>query len=491
MKSLGSSVVPIGDEVCVTHQDEVVGSECRMGGPSLALVNREGQVIGTRGEYLRLLVRQHQHVFADKAQSTIRCAPVRVFLTKKTPFKAKPARFSRDDLLVLKKLLVRWETDNIIEDSTSPYCSTAHFVPRKNGEPRLVTNYIPMNRRVVWDNYPLPSTVDMLQSLEGAKYSSALNLAEGFMQVPLNRQDRHKLAFVTPLGMFQFTRLPYGYINAPSAFQRVMNDILWEGLYKRCVVYIDDILLFGSTYEEQRENLEWVLNKCAECNVKLRLSKCQFGVEKVDFLGFQLSGDGIAPCLSKFDAVFDNVPTSKEEVKTLLGKLGFYSRFIEGFSTITRPLRMLARKKEPFAIGREHIDSLKKLETNLQNAECQFIPAKDSRKIVDLITRQQNIEVLIRTEHNQIIGRASQLLTDTEARYTSAEKAILALILAYRHYRSLLSSNTVFKTSIKDLPRIMTLVNMPERVERLLLRLPPDVNPHVIGVTLITELYFR
>jgi len=476
---LGLSVVPREGQLCVMKDNAVIGMECVAASPTQALLSVRHEKESTNE--LKMLLNCFRDCFAEKAHSTIKCKPVRVFFTKKTPFKAKPARFSPDNMAQLKKILDRWLKDGIIERTNSPYCCSSHFVPKKSGELRLVNNYIPINQRVVWDNYPLPVMADMMPALEGARYFSALDLTEGFLQVPLDRQDRHKLAFVTPLGMYQFTRLPYGYINSPSAFQRAMNEIFWMGLYKRCIVYIDDILVYGRTEAEHHENLEWVLRKCQEFNVKLNPKKCKLFQTQVQFLGFEISEGTIAPCRNKFEDVFAKPPDSKEELVTILGKLGFYARFIENFSELTYPLRCLARKNEKFQWTEHHDECLRKLKASLDSALPQILPSPDSKKIAEIMIRKFSIEVILMTEDNKLIGRASQILSPTESRYTAVEKALLAMILAYRHFvHFMTTTNVTFKTGVKSLKRTLELVDMPPRIERLILRLPPHVNPEIV-----------
>lgn len=476
--ALGLVIEPKDGQLCVVHGNDVIGRDCEAKAPIRALVAVQNK--SKASKELEILVRCYKKVFAEKAESTINCKPVRVFLTKCQPLKAKPMRFSPENMNHLKTLLDRWLKDKIIEKSNSPYSCSAHFVPKKSGAPRLVNNYIPINKRVIWDNYPLPTMTDMMAALQGTKFFSALDLTEGFLQVPLHREDRHKLAFVTPLGMFQFTRLPYGYINSPSAFQRVMNEVFWEGLYKKCIVYIDDILVFGKTESEHHENLEWVLLQCQKNNVKLNAKKCKFFCKEVEFLGYRITDGTISAFPNKFQDVFEKTPQSKEELATVLGKLGFYSRFIKDFSQLTLPLRRLARKEAEFKWSEEHNRCLKQLKKNLDAATPQVLPDESTKKFANIMVREYDIEVALSTVDDQLIGRASQILSETESRYTPVEKALLAMIMTYKNFRHCLTtSNLTFRSGIKALKNAIRLVDMPARVERLLLRLPPEVNPEI------------
>lgn len=477
--ALDVEVKRVGDGLCIVKDGKIVGRECLIGSRACALIDNEP--IDEFEKEISIMIRCFQDQFSEKAKTTIKCAPVAVKLTSDKPIKRKQARFNPRSMDALKTLIDRWKSDRIIESSTSKFTCSAHFVPKKSGDLRLVINYMPINVRAELDNYPLPAYSDMLACLHGMEYFSSLDLSEGYLQIPLRSEDRHKLAFVTPLGTYQFTRLPYGFVNAPSAFQRVMNEIFWNGLYKRCIVYIDDILVFGRTPLEHHENLEWVLRRCRNFNVKLNIRKCNLFKTEVEFLGYSVSAKGIAPCENKFARAFERKPETAAEMATLLGKLGFYSRFIENFSEITIPLRRIVSAKV-FSWSDDCSKAIEMLRENLVRAEAQYVPAEDETKVVTVSSHQGSLEVTVTNEKgDKLIGRASQLLDETQSRYTQVEKALMAMALAYKHHKLLLSpAKVVFKTSAKQLKQTIALTDHPPRVERLLLRLPPEANYDII-----------
>jgi len=187
---------------------------------------------------------------------------MRIRLTEREIPKARLRRQSPEDTEAISEQVESMLMRGVIEKACGPYSANCHLVPKKNCTKRLVIDYIPLNANSVKDHYPMPQIADILAHLSDAKYYCALDCTEEFWQIPVAEHDRPKMAFITPKGMFQFRRCPFGFTNAPATYQRTMNEIFQQGLYKRCVVYIDDILVYGRTKQETLENLAWVLNKC-------------------------------------------------------------------------------------------------------------------------------------------------------------------------------------------------------------------------------------
>ena len=181
---------------------------------------------------------------------------------------------------------------NVIEPSYSPYASPVVLVMKKGGDWRFCIDYRRLNKITVKDAYPLPRIEDMLEALKDAGYFTVLDLLDllaGYWQIPLAAEDRNKSAFVTSEELYHFRVLPFGLTNAPGSFMRLINNVLKGLRWHQCVVYLDDIVVFGRTFQEHLDNLDAVLNALRKANLRAKVSKCKFGETEVVYLGHNVT----------------------------------------------------------------------------------------------------------------------------------------------------------------------------------------------------------
>lgn len=241
------------------------------------------------------VIKKYKSVFTDIGSEPIKGTPMRILTTHNSPIFAKLRHYNQEQVVQMKQHVQDLLDKGIIGRTYSAYAATSHIIPKRNGTGRLVINYIPLNSVTLRDSYAMPHLTDILGVLEGKNYFTTMDCAQGFYQILVDPRDRHKTAFSTPIGNFQFVRCPFGARNSGAVFQSEMNRIFLDGLYTRCIVYVDDILVFGQTREEHDENLAWVLARCKENNVKIKLEKCAFAQQEVDYLGFRISRQKISP----------------------------------------------------------------------------------------------------------------------------------------------------------------------------------------------------
>lgn len=238
----------------------------------------------------------------------------------------------------IKDLLDR----GVVRLSSSPYSSPIVVVFKKNGEIRLCVDYRLLNAKTRKDAYPLPRIEESLDALTGAQWFSTLDLASGYNQVPVAEKDKAKTAFCTPFGLFEFNRMPFGLCNAPSTFQRLMERIFGDQSFQSLLLYLDDIVVFSSSFEQHLERLDLVLTRLKEHNLKLKLEKCHFFQPEVQYLGHVISASGVATDPSKISAVAGWArPTTCIELQSFLGFASYYRRFVEGFAKYAAPLHRL------------------------------------------------------------------------------------------------------------------------------------------------------
>ena len=231
----------------------------------------------------------------------------------------------------------------MIEPSTSCWASPIVPVRKKDGSIRLCVDYRRLNSVSKHDAYPMPRIDDIIDRIGEAKYISALDLTRGYWQVPMSAADHHKTAFTTPMGLFQFTVMPFGLSGAPATFQRMMDQIL-SGL-QFSAAYLDDLVVFSDTWEEHLKHLRNILERLKSAGLTAKLKKCQFGMAECHYLGHIVGSGVVRPEHDKIRAVRTfQVPRTKKEVRTFLGITGYYRKFIHGYATTAAPLTDLTRK---------------------------------------------------------------------------------------------------------------------------------------------------
>ena len=262
-------------------------------------------------------------------------------LTDPVPFKEAYRRIPPQMYDEVKTHLQEMLDLGAIRPSNSPWASAIVLVRKKDGRLRFCIDLRKLNNRMVKDAYSLSRIESILDSLGGAQIFSTLDLKAGYWQVEMAEECKAYTAFTCgPLGFYECDTMPFGATNAPATFQRLMHDCLGELNMNWCIVYLDDIIIFSDTKEEHLKRLEAVFQKLCAAGLKLKPSKCFFFREEIEYLGHVVSGKGISTNPKKIEAV-SKWPTPKTvyDVRSFLGFVGYYRRFIKNFSRITKPIR--------------------------------------------------------------------------------------------------------------------------------------------------------
>jgi len=244
--------------------------------------------------------------------------------------------------------------DGVIQYSTNPWNSPILVVPKKTGASgkmkwRVVVDFRKLNGVTIGDSFPIPVISDVLNSLGNLKYFSTVDCANGYWQIPVRVEDRLKTAFSTNYGHFEYKSMPFGLKGAPATFQRLMSTVLSRMQGLKCLVYLDDIIVFGETLQVHNDKLRDVFARLRMHNLKLQPNKCEFLRKEITYLGHILTTKGLPPYFDKVKAVKDfPTPTNTCQLKGFLGLSRYYRRFIPNFSKIVKPLTELLRKNTPF-----------------------------------------------------------------------------------------------------------------------------------------------
>ena len=367
------------------------------------------------------------------------------------PIKMGPRRVPLHIQQEVSDEIKRMQDSGVIRPSCSPWAAPIVPVRKKGGALRFCVDYRKLNDVTAKDAYPLPRIDDALDSLANATLFSTLDLASGYWQVEVDPKDRHKTAFATRQGLFEFNVLSFGLCNAPSTFQRLMDLVLADLQWATCLVYLDDIIVFGRNFTEHLSRLDEVLSKLGAANLKVKPSKCDLFATQVKYLGHIISAEGIRADPAKVESVREwPVPKTQTEVKSFIGLASYYRRFVKGFADIARPLHQLTEKGKKFRWGDDCQEAFVQLKSRLITAPVLAYPDPQKMFVLDTDASDVGIGAVLSQESDDgehVVAYASRALSKEERRYATTKKELLAMVTFtkfFKHY--LLGKEFILRT---------------------------------------------
>ncbi|KAL2252742.1 UNVERIFIED_CONTAM: Transposon Ty3-G Gag-Pol polyprotein, partial [Sesamum indicum] len=364
-------------------------------------------------------------------------------LTRVAQISITPYRMALVELHELKKQIEELLGKGFIRPSTSPWGAPVLFVKKKDGSMRLCVDYRQLNRVTVKNKYPLPRIDDLLDQLKGAIIFSKIYLRSGYWQLRIAENYIPKTTFRTRYGHYEFLVMPFGLTNAPAAFLALMNRTFQEYLDHFVIVFIDDILVYSKDRDEHERHLRIVLQILKENELYAKLSKCEFWVNQVVFLGHVVSGDGVKPDPSKVKAIMEwRVPKNATEVRSFLGK-GVEFQWTEQYQ--------------------QSFDELKK---RLTSNPILVLPSGSGGYIVYTDASKQGLGCVL-MQNGKVIAYASRQLKNHELNYPTHDLELAAIVHAlkiWRHY--LYGEKFQILTDHKSLKYILTQKELNLRQRR-------------------------
>lgn len=377
--------------------------------------------------------------------------------------------------------LVKDQLDKgIIVPSQSEWASAVVLVPKKSpdGTPKLrfCVDYRGLNALTTPDVYPLPNITETLDSLGGCQVFTTLDLRSGYHQIQVDEESRPKTAFNVPGGHYEYQRMPFGLNTAPATFQRLMDSVLMGLKGEKCLVYLDDIILFSKDLPSHLEAIREVLTKLQGVNLAVQLSKCNFVVDEVNYLGHVITKKGIEPDPSKIKAVRDfPIPTNIKEVRSFLGLAGYYRRFIDGFATIGRPLFDVTKQGQEFLWTPQCQEAFDELKQKLVTAPVLIYPDFSKPFILATDASTYALGAVLSQEvdgQEHPVAYCSRTLFPAEKNYSTTERELLSLVWSTKYFRCYLLGRP-FKviTDHAALKWMLSLKDPSSRLMRWSLRL--------------------
>ena len=385
----------------------------------------------------------------------------------------QPYRTKRRELPLNKRQAVEeefriLESSGVIRRSSSPWASAIHVVTKSDGTFRPCGDYRFLNSITVHDSYPMPLIADIISKLHGKTVFSKIDLHKAFHQIPVAPEDIIKTAVITPFGLFEYLMMPFGLRNAAQSFQRHIDTILRDCSFAR--PYLDDILIFSPDNASHLVHIHDVLKKLNDSNMVINMKKCEFFSTEVQFLGHFVSANGIRPIPSKLEAISEiKLPKTVTNLRSFLGAVNFYHKFIPGASSLLSPLSLLTTGPKSSVIkwSDTSIAAFESVKSRLMNLVALKFYNPDAKLQLTTDASDHAMGAVLHQITNgtpEPIEFFSRKLNSAQINYSAFDRELLAIHEAVKHFRNILEGRQfLILTDHKPLIHLSTLKNPSPR----------------------------
>lgn len=393
-------------------------------------------------------------------------------LKSEQPFFTRPRRLFFEERNALNLIINDLLEKGIIRESSSSYCSSIVLTKKKTGEYRLCIDYRTLNKTLIRDQFPLPLIDDHLDNLKNKCFFTKLDLRNAFYHVSLDEQSMKYTSFITPSALYEFCKMPFGLSSSPSTFSRFLNEIFKDLIRDRKILlYLDDILIATVTVEENLQILKVVLDRLTKNLLELRLDKCSFLMEQINFLGYHIDKHGITLNDENVEAIKNYpLPSNAKQVQRFLGLASYFRRFVQNFSLIAKPLYDLLRKNAKFEFNEGHVESFETLKNKLISKPILAIYSVNNETELHCDASSLGFGSIL--FQKQVDGKFhpvfyySKRTTDVESKYHSYELETLAVVNSLKRFHVYLQG-IPFKI-VTDCDSFRLTLNKREIVPRIM-----------------------
>lgn len=358
----------------------------------------------------------------------------------------------------------------IIEPSSSAWSSPVLLVPKPDGTYRFCVDFRRLNKVSLRDSYPIPYMSSILDRLGNAQYLSSVDIKSAYWTIELEENSKQYTAFAIPgRGLFQFRRMPYGLHNGPATWQRFVDTVLGPELEPYCFVYLDDVIVATSDFDTHLKVLREVLDRLTKAGLTLSRGKCKICLPELRYLGYIVNAQGISVDPEKISVILKlDPPNNIKQVRSFLGMVGWYRRFIPNFAELITPISKLLRKGQPFCWDVTCDVAFNKIRNLLvskpilacPNFELPFTVQTDASAFALGAVLTQSYE-----DGDRVICYLSRTLTRQEQNFSTTERECLAVIWAIEKLRPYLEGQKF--SVITDHHSLVWLQNLKDPVGRL------------------------
>ncbi|CAI7891941.1 unnamed protein product [Closterium sp. NIES-54] len=335
----------------------------------------------------------------------------------------------------------------------------------------MCIDYRALNKQTIKNKYPIPRIDDLLDQLRGATVFTKLGLRSGYWQIRMADNSIHKTTFRTRYGSYEYLVMPFGLTSAPATFQAEMNHILRPLLIECVVVYVDDILIYSRDMKQHIEHLRRVFEILRREKFYVKLSKSEFALKKVQFLGHMVSAQGVHVDPKKIEAVRTwKTPENVKELQQFLGFANYYNRFVPQYAKIATPPTNLLKTNTPFNWEDVHQQAMEQLKTALTSAPVLILPDPEKDYVIEADASDQAVGAVLMQDQGkglQPIAYLSKKLHGAELNYPIHDKEALAIITAFKTWRCYLEGRkTTVYTDHCNLKYLKTQPTLSKRQVR-------------------------